>query len=209
MNKVLDDAVNEVMSDFANTGRVFINECHFQYEFTLALFSKIGSGFTFTLEYSIPGNRIDLLVESKGTGKAERYVFEFKYVTKEENITLPSGMIIHLKNQGAYDEKRYGSWRDIEEIEKLRGNGFNGGYFLLMTNDKKLLEPTKSKNNDYEFDLSDGHKPIKSSPLFWTKPTSSMAKTHKAKIHISGKYDFKHISYPTLKQFEYLVVRID
>ena len=60
----LENVIIEIMKEYAATGRVFFNEAHFQYEFTLELFNLLGSkDWRYEIEYHQSSNwKIDLVV---------------------------------------------------------------------------------------------------------------------------------------------------
>ena len=204
------NVITEIMKEYAATGRVFFNEAHFQYEFTLELFNLLGSkDWRYEIEYHQSSNwKIDLVVTNNKSG--EKYAIEFKYKTKAELVEIRPGLIINLKNQSAQDESRYNCWMDISRIEELTTLGFKGGFFLFITNDEKLIQPVKNKNQDYQFDISAGSQPKYPSPLSWKDPNLSTAKKYPKKLYIKNSYTFEYSSYEKpFENYKYLVVPIE
>ena len=103
------------------------------------------------------------------------------------------GLQINLKDQIAHDESRYNCWRDIYRIEQLiEENDFIGGFFLLITNDEKLISKVNQNNQDYKFDISEGEQPKYAPPLVWKDMNRSTAKKYSQELSIKGKYTFKY-----------------
>ncbi len=213
MDEVLEENVKKILADYSGEGRVFFNEAHFQYEFTISLYNALKSyKYRFTLEKAIKTNkasyRVDLLVTNSS---GEKYVFEFKYLTTEEEVNLKGGLTIFLKNQQARNIFRYRSWRDISKIENLKeASECSGGYFLLITNDSNLKKKVEDTCQDYRFTMNVGVQPSYPSPLEWRDKTKSTAKKYPNSINIRNKYEFKYYSYKAteLGNFEYLIVKI-
>lgn len=212
MNVKISDVVNKVMNDFGNKKKVFFNEAHFQYEFILALYSELGSkDWQYEIEYQKSSRwKIDLVLSSRSDNN-EKYAFEFKYKVKSQLVDIMPGLQINLKDQIAHDESRYNCWRDIYRIEQLiEENDFIGGFFLLITNDEKLISKVNQNNQDYKFDISEGEQPKYAPPLVWKDMNRSTAKKHSQELSIKGKYTFKYNQYgKPIDNFNYLIVPIE
>ena len=184
---------------------VFFNEAHFQSEFAISLNDKLkGKNFNLILEYSpnFKKYRVDLLLKNLNTN--EKFIIEFKYITKKAEIECTDGLYINLKAQGAYDVRRYQIWRDISKIEDLIINKkCKGGFFILITNSDKLIRAVPLGNIDSESDISSGKHPSKIGDLYWSYSTPKTLKRYPKKISIRSKYEFNYLSYSFFKIISY------
>lgn len=205
---MLEKEIEQLMKNIAFNNRVFINEAHFQYEFAVAINKAMkGKGYTFTLEYCphFRKYRVDLFIEN---GEGYSAVIEFKYITKRYEADI-DGLKINLKAQGAQNVRRYASWRDIEKIEQLKKEkGLSEGFFILVTNDSKMIDAVPSKNIDSPFDVSQGTHP-QSTDLYWQNASSYPKTTKKYPNHIliDGKFNFDYKNYNN-GEFSYVIVKI-
>lgn len=217
MNQVLDNAIKQIMDSFSKKRTVFFNEADFQNNFVKELMNILNSNeFKLTLEYSPNFNkyRVDLLIEDLKLN--ENIIVEFKYVVKKNLIEISSNFFINLKDQGAYDIRRYKIWKDIEKIEKLKNNKkCDYGYFILLTNADKLINPVPINNIDSYFDISSGIKRPSSVPasLFWN-PNSKKYDSGKTKtrypnvININNQYDFIYTPYKSNNNFKFCIISV-
>lgn len=212
MKQTIDKAIRDVMNDFSKQNRVFFNEANFESEFAIELHKRLpSSDYNVILEHSpnFNGYRVDMLIEDMSNKeKTEKAVVEFKYVVKAQQVSILPGLYVNLKDQGAYDTRRYKIWMDIAKIEELKSHSkCDYGYFILLTNvGKKLIGPVPSKNIDAEFDISQGtvHPNKKHLPadLWWNKDstkfeTGKTANRYPKHVYINNAYTFDYITYGT------------
>lgn len=203
------------MNDYSKKGIIFFNEAHFQSEFAIFLSKTIPmSDYEIILEYSpkFKKYRVDLLIKNKRTN--ERTIIEFKYVVKEALVEVSKGFYINLKNQLAYDVRRYQIWRDISKLEDLIANGkCEHGYFVMITNADDLIKPVNPKNIDSEFDISSGLKRPNNTSLYWSYYKEKTWKRYPKHVHIkkTKSYEFNYKSYSKatgMLDFKYLILPI-
>lgn len=188
----IDEVIKEIKEKKPNG---FINECHFQLEFARAIKKKY-SDSKIELEKNIDRKRMDLYVmlEDNNIG------FEFKYYTKTGKITIQDFGEITLKNQIAKDVARIGFWKDIKRMEYFVDKEIiSFGYCIIMSNDEKLFEKTKDKNNDRDFDISNG--------CHTHNRRRYMGESNNTDITVNGDYDFLIKKYNE-KKMKILVVKV-
>lgn len=216
MEKMLKNAIEQIMKEYSENGTVFFNEAHFQFEFAISLSAKLSmSNYRITLEHcpNFKKYRVDLLVEDIKNN--EKTIIEFKYVTKKATIEIHEQFYIDLKSQGAYDIRRYQIWRDISKLEDLLDNKkCDHAYFLMITNADKLIKPVPKNNLDCEFDISTRkrNRPDKKE-LYWSHPSPRTERRYPNRIIIrkNESYKFDYIPYSSstnAASFKYLILQI-
>ena len=194
--------IKDILNKLAKKDHFFVSELHFQTEFIIEA-SKQLEGCLFYPEYKPskekrPGEfndiSFDLLIK---TSSNEKVLIEFKYLTADYEERLNDDITLSVKNQQAWDLRRYDCWNDIHRIEsfveKQEITEINYGFFILITNDYHYWEDKqKITSNGYSFKINEGSH-NRNEKHYWDNPNAkSITEARKVSIEIKNDYVFEY-----------------
>ena len=190
--------IKEILKELSKTRPLFQNETDLQFFIALALKEK---GYEIRLEYySGKENNKRKYVDLVAVKNNECYIFEFKYKTKKEEITISNERFELFDHQS----KGLGSYlvlKDLERTEKHMNQKFlnlkvTKGYVIFLTNDKSYKKGLRNNHLCYNYALTDNKIFIKNEPLEFNIPSN------KTKAETSVK-DFEEVKFKNTYQIKW------
>lgn len=178
--------IDKILENLSNRGICFVSEKHLQVEFAIEA-TKVFEKCDIYPEYVFPDEKnkhIDLIIS---LANDKMIAIEFKYIVCEFKGRIHN-RDIELRHQSALPVRRYNCMMDISRLEYLKQKGkITVGYFVLISNEKKLWTESTKETIDEDFKLS--NKIIKKGLKNWRKDAGSgTIKGHNKSIKINNNY---------------------
>ncbi len=212
--KEIIDIIKEAILELASRNKIFHSEADFQFQLGWTI-KEIDRTLEIRMErpYKIGDEdiNIDIIIECNNS----TYAIELKYPTSLLEYSI-SNEIYLLKQQDAYNQRRYDFYKDIQRLESLKANKkIKNGYALLLTNSSTFLK--KPKGFHKQFDFSENHSIHPLSYSFEEGTSQGTTKGRTDAIQIINTYLCKWNKYLKLPEiykkqknleFQYLLIEI-
>ena len=124
--------------------------------------------------------------------KIEKYAIELKFV---------------LEQQGQVPERMYSFMRDLAFCEKLRNNGFNAAFTVVLTDNPKFYDTSKNSNfSAYPHNCFCTEVNITPAAVQHGKPTGKGKGTES--FAISGNYSAQWVNAPHIPNGKYYIIEL-
>jgi len=186
--------LDKIMEQLARRRPVFCSEADFQHELAIELRMHDPS-LKVRLEWPVePPARgaIDLVVIGHG-----RYAIEVKYLSRKLTTEV-DGEVLHLKQHGALDHRRYDVCKDLVRIEAFCSKENCEGGVLVLTNDPGYWRSSLREGNaDAAFQLEDGRS-LHGTLEWGERAKAGTRKSREAALSVHGHYDLQWRDYASL-----------
>lgn len=187
-------SLDKIMERLARRRSVFCSEADFQHEPAIEL-RMHDPLLKVRLEWPIDTSSrgaIDLVVIGHW-----RYAIEVKYLSKKL-MTEVDGEVLHLKQHGASDQRRYDICKDLVRIEAFCSKENCEGGVLVLTNDPGYWRSRlRADHVDAAFQLEEGRS--LHGVLEWgERATAGTKKNREKALSVQGHYDLHWRDYASL-----------
>ena len=203
--------IKSLLTGLAKSRKVFHSEADFQHALAWHIHQTMPKS-QIRLEFPVPVENQKMYVDI--WLPVEKIAIELKYMTRKSELE-DNEESFALRDQGAYNQRRYDFLWDIHRLELMRSmpEFCEAGHAVLLTNDPLYWNPPRRQDTvDSDFRVHEGRE--FSGELAWSPRASPGTMSgRESPIRIGGSYslhwqDYSDFTEEPLGKFRYLAVSV-